>query len=89
MNQIEKLDMKTPNFTDINSEKLAQIFPNIVTETKDENGKIKKAIDFDALKQELSDDIVEGTKERYSINWPGKKEALLKQMPKMMEIENI
>ncbi len=72
-----KLDMKTPNFTDENIEKLAQLFPNIVTESKDEKGNIKKAIDFELLKQELSQNIVDGNKERYSINWPGKKEALL------------
>ena len=72
-----KLDMKTPNFTDENIEKLAQLFPNIVTESKDEKGNTKKAIDFELLKQELSANIVDGNKERYSINWPGKKEALL------------
>ncbi len=75
---MQKLDMKTPNFTDINIEKLAALFPNILTETKDENGKLKKAIDFELLKQELSGEIVEGTKERYSINWAGKRESLLK-----------
>jgi len=72
-----KLDMKTPDFTDENIEKLAQLFPNIVTESKDEKGNTKKAIDFELLKQELSANIVDGNKERYSINWPGKKEALL------------
>jgi len=75
---MQTLDMKTPNFTDTNIEKLAQLFPNILTETKDENGKLKKAIDFELLKQELSGDIVEGSKERYSINWAGKRESLLK-----------
>lgn len=57
----EKLDMKTINFTDENIKKLAEIFPNVVSE--DENGKV---IDFEALKQELSGNIVEGYKERYS-----------------------
>ena len=75
---LPKLDMKTPDFTDINIEKLAKLFPNIITESKDEKGNTKKAIDFDLLRQELSSDIVDGVKERYSINWPGKKEALLK-----------
>ena len=69
----EKLDMKTINFTDENIKKLAEIFPNVVSE--DENGKV---IDFEALKQELSRNIVEGYKERYSLNWPGKREAQLK-----------
>jgi len=75
---IEKLNMKTPNFTDENIEKIAQIFPDCLTEKKDENGNLVKAIDFDLLKQELSSNIVEGNKERYSINWPGKKKAMLK-----------
>jgi len=74
---IEKLDMSTSNFTDGNIFQIAKIFPNCVTETKDENGNIKKVIDFELLKQELSNNIVEGTKERYSLNWPGKKEALV------------
>lgn len=69
----EKLDMKTINFTDENIKKLAEIFPNVVSE--DENGKV---IDFEALKQELSGNIVEGYKERYSLNWPSKREAQLK-----------
>jgi len=70
--QFEKLDMKTVNFTDENIAKIAEIFPNVVSE--DGNGKV---IDFDALKQELSANIVEGYKERYSLNWPGKRQAQL------------
>lgn len=68
----EKLDMKTVNFKDENIAKLAEIFPNVVSEN--EKG---KAIDFEALKQELSGNIIEGYKERYSLNWAGKKEAQL------------
>jgi len=74
---IEKLDMKTPDFTTENIAQIAALFPNCVTETKDTKGNVKKAIDFDLLKQELSENIVDGTKERYSLNWPGKKEALV------------
>jgi adenine-specific DNA-methyltransferase len=74
---IEKLDMKTPDFTNENIAQIAALFPNCLTETKDENGNLKKAIDFDLLKQELSGNIVDGVKERYSLNWPGKKEALV------------
>lgn len=74
---IEKLDMSTSNFIDENILQIAKIFPNCVTETKDEYGKVKPAIDFDLLKQELSNNIVDGSKERYSLNWPGKKEALV------------
>ena len=48
-----------------------------MTEARDENGTLKLAIDFDQLKQELSDSIVEGPQERYHLNWPGKREALL------------
>ena len=69
---MEKLDLTTPNFTDDNIQKLSELFPNCVTE--DGNG---KAIDFDALKQELSSNIVEGNKERYQLTWPGKAESLV------------
>ncbi|MFA6815595.1 MAG: site-specific DNA-methyltransferase [Lentisphaeria bacterium] len=73
---MEKMKMHTPNFTDANIEKIAELFPNCVSETED-GGHLKKAIDFDLLKQELSDKIVEGPKERYRLDWPGKQEALL------------
>ena len=69
---MEKLDLTTPNFTDENIQKLSELFPNCVTE--DSNG---KAIDFDALKQELSSNIIEGNKERYQLTWPGKAESLV------------
>lgn len=75
---MEKLKMHTPNLTVENIEKLAALFPNCVTETKDEKtGQLKRAIDFDHLRQELSDHIVEGPRERYHLDWPGKQEALL------------
>lgn len=74
---MEKLKMHTPNITDANIQKLAELFPNCVTETKDEAGLPIKAIDFDLLKQELANNIVEGSQERYQLNWVGKKEALL------------
>lgn len=70
---IEKLDMKTPDLVNENLEKLAALFPNCVTE-----GIEGKAIDFDLLKQELSYATVEGTKERYRIEWPGKRESIVK-----------
>ena len=53
------------------------MFPGCVTETQAEDGKPKRAIDFDQLRQELSTAIVEGPQERYQLNWPGKREALL------------
>ncbi len=65
---MDKLDLKTPNFTDENIEKLAALFPNCVTEARDAKGNVTKAIDFDLLKQELSDNIVDGPRERYQIN---------------------
>jgi adenine-specific DNA-methyltransferase len=74
---MEKLKMHTPNLTAENIEKLAVLFPNCVTETKDEKGNLKRAIDFDQLRQELSDHIVDGPRERYHLDWPGKREALL------------
>lgn len=74
---MEKLKMHTPNITDANIQLVADLFPNCITETKDELGQPKKAIDFDLLKQELSSNIVEGSQERYQLNWVGKKEALL------------
>ncbi len=75
---MDKLKMQTPDLTDKNIERLAELFPNIITETKDENGTIKKAVDFDLLKQALSKDLVAGDDERYRLDWPGKKASLLK-----------
>lgn len=75
--KIEKLDMKTVDFVSENIAKIAEIFPNVATESIDEDGNVVKAIDFEALKQELSENIIEGYKERYSLNWAGKKEAQL------------
>jgi adenine-specific DNA-methyltransferase len=69
---MKKLDLTTPNFTNENIQKLSELFPNCVTE--DGSG---KSIDFDALKQELSSNIVEGNKERYQLTWPGKAESLV------------
>ena len=74
---MEKLKMHSPDLTQGNIAKLAALFPNCVTESKAENGSLKHAIDFDLLRQELSDSIVEGPQERYQLNWPGKREALL------------
>lgn len=75
---MEKLKLHTPNLTVANIEKIAALFPNCVTEAADEKtGQLKRAIDFDQLRQELSDHIVEGPRERYHLDWPGKREALL------------
>jgi adenine-specific DNA-methyltransferase len=74
---MEKLKMHSPNFVEENIKRLAGLFPNCVTETRGENGGLKRTIDFDLLRQELSVNIVEGPQERYHLNWPGKREALL------------
>jgi len=74
---MDKLKMHSPNMTEENIARIREMFPGCVTEAKDESGKKKLAVDFDQLKQELSDSIVEGPQERYHLNWPGKREALL------------
>lgn len=74
---MEKLKLQTPDLTKANIEKLAELFPQCVTEAADESGKLVRRIDFDLLRQELSDRIVEGPAERYRLDWPGKREALL------------
>ena len=73
----DQLKMHSPNLVDSNIEKIAALFPNCVTEAQGENGELKKAIDFDLLKQELSQVIVDGEQERYRLDWVGKKEAIL------------
>ncbi len=75
---MDKLKMKTPDLVDENIANIAKLFPNTVTEVKDENGNTKPAIDFDLLKQQLSSVLVEGRDERYCMDWPGKNKALLK-----------
>ena len=70
--------MQTPDLTDKNIEGIASLFPNAITEIKDENGIIKKAVDFDLLKTALSKNLAEAGDERYRLDWPGKKASLLK-----------
>ena len=74
---MNKLKMHSPNLTQDNITRIAELFPSCVTEAKGEDGRLKLAVDFDQLRQELSDSIVEGPQERYHLNWPGKREALL------------
>lgn len=76
--QKNKLPMHTPDLTDAKIAHIASLFPHVITETKDENGNTRKAIDFDLLRQELSHDIVEWPDERYRLDRPGKKASLLK-----------
>ena len=74
---MDKLKLHTPDFTQENIARLAELFPNCVTEAKADDGTVKRAIDFDQLRQELSHHVVDGPRERYHLNWPGKREALL------------
>ena len=74
---MDKLDMQSKNLVDSNIEKIAKLFPNCITEGKNEDGKLIKLVDFDLLKQELSKEIVEGNDERYTLNWAGKKQSIL------------
>lgn len=74
---MEKLKMHSPNLTQDNIARIRDLFPGCVTEAKGEDGSVKLAVDFDLLRQELAESIVEGPQERYHLNWPGKREALL------------
>lgn len=67
--------MTSPDLTEANIDKLAELFPTVVTEALDADGNPQRAIDFDLLRQELSDHIVEGPQERYRLDWPGKRAA--------------
>lgn len=69
---MNKLDMESLNIVNENIEKIGNLFPNVIVES--EKG---KAIDFDLLKQELSNVVVDGNKEKYQLTWPGKKEAII------------
>ena len=74
----EKLKMKTADMASENFEKLKALFPNCVTESLDKDGNPVRAIDKDLLMQEINSEVVEGQKERYQFNWPGKRDAIRK-----------
>ena len=69
--------MQTANKADENFKRLAEMFPNAVTETIDENGEVVRAIDKDVLMQEISCKVVDGNEERYQFTWPDKKKSVL------------
>lgn len=71
-----KLDMKTASVAQGNIEKIRQLFPDAVTEVE-KDGKTELAIDFDVLKQELSESLIDEGKERYQMTWPGKRQAIV------------
>jgi len=74
---VDKLKMHSPDLSQDNIAKMRELFPGCVTEARDEaTGKLRLAVDFDSLRQELSDSIVEGPQERYRLDWPGKRESL-------------
>lgn len=73
---MDKLKMHSINKVDENVEKIARLFPNCVTESL-VDGKLSRVVDFDMLRQELSDFVVEGREERYQFTWPDKKKSVL------------
>lgn len=73
---MDKMRMESIDLTTQNIEKIGELFPNCITETIDENGKPKKAINFDILKQMLSGDVLEGD-EAYEFTWVGKKASIV------------
>lgn len=73
---MDKLKMHSLDGVERNIELIGKLFPNAITEVK-RDGKVEHAIDFDVLRQELSDSIVEGREERYQFTWPDKKKAML------------
>lgn len=74
---MEKLRTHSPDLAERNVAKIARLFPSVITEGTDAAGNVVRAVDFDLLRQELSGRLVEGQRERYQIDWPGKREALL------------
>lgn len=73
---MEKMRMKSVDMTEKNIEKIESLFPNCITEALDENGELKKAINFEVLKQMLSNEVIDGD-EAYEFTWVGKKAAIV------------
>ena len=73
----DKLKMHSVNKVDENVAKIGKLFPNCLTERKNDKGEVEYAIDFDMLKQELSSVVVEGNEERYQFTWSDKKKSIL------------
>ena len=73
---MEKLTQETVNFTEKNIDRIAALFPSAITETKDADGKLKQAVNFDQLKQLLSNEVVDGD-ECYEFTWVGKKQSII------------
>ena len=73
---MDRLEMKTARISQENIEKIRGLFPNAVTEIK-KDGEVELAVDFDVLKQELSDGLIESGQERYQMTWPDKKKSVV------------
>ena len=73
---VEKMRMESVDMTAKNIDKIAELFPNCITEAKDENGKLKKVVNFEMLRQMLSGEVLEGD-EAYEFTWVGKKAAIV------------
>ncbi len=74
---MEKRALHSPDLVAHNVERIAELFPQVITESRDAEGNVTLAVDFDLLRQELSDHVVEGPQERYQLDWPGKRAAAL------------
>ena len=74
---MEHLNMQSMDKVAANVAKIRELFPNCVTERINNEGQLEHAIDFDMLKQELSDYVVDGLQERYQFTWPDKRKAIL------------
>ena len=71
---MEKIELGTADGATENIEKIAELFPQVMTETKNAEGELERVVDFDALR-DLLGDVAEGQRERYQFTWPGKREA--------------
>ena len=72
----EKLHFETPNLTEQNIDRIAELFPGVITEKRDENGKLTRAVNFELLKQQLSPEVLAGD-EAYEFTWVGKKASIV------------
>ena len=72
---MDKMKCESPDLSQVNITRLAEIFPSVITEGRDENGKPKKGVNFEALRQLLSTDVLERD-EAYEFSWPGKNAAI-------------
>ena len=86
----ERMDLRSMHISDDNKAKLKQLFPTVFTETRSDNGELVESIDFEKLKAELStfSDLFESRRERYGMDWPGKKECMkLIQQPSVATLK--